>query len=49
MLGILWAVLWGIVICALVSSDGVCHQDCKICPYAGDCPQERKEENKEKT
>ena len=47
MLGLLWVVLWALVIYALVNSDGVCHQDCNICPYAGDCSQERKEENNE--
>lgn len=42
---VLWIILWLIVIAALGSSDGKCHQDCQWCPYAGDCPQEEKREN----
>lgn len=43
---VLWAiVLWIIVVVALCSSDGKCHQDCQLCPYSGDCPQEKEREN----
>lgn len=38
---LLYIVLWIVAIWGLVNSDGVCHMDCKGCPYLGTCPQEK--------
>lgn len=39
---LLYIGLWAVAIWGLVNSDGVCHMDCKGCPYFGTCPQEKK-------